>query len=120
MFTESRPNHAVILSTVALIFVSLLCLRVRGSYFYKLRKIIDRDFGAILNPCIIILCLVCFTLFLLFTATALKLPDYAASAYCSHRHLKQLVLQGDNQSDWAGLYGHRDLLKLYIRYLDTI
>lgn len=74
----------------------------------------------VIIPALIITCMFYISFIFFMESTISLIPQSINSARCKRRYIRQLILYGDNASNWGGLIGYKNLLELQSNYLTTI
>ncbi len=98
-------SYLIIFGTSALFSFVLIFMRAKASYDKSFRKFVSKTMEIAIPPSLIVSSIVWVTFLFIFWSFIQQFPAYIGTAQCSQSYMKDLVLYGDNRSDWAGLYG---------------
>ena len=120
VWNQFESTFIVLLVVVACLMFFLIIFRILTSYSQIMKLFVCMNSTSCVNWAIISVSL--FSIILLSSAIAgvQDVLQFAHHAECSAMHLKNLLLYGDNASDWAGFSGFERLLQMNSRYLTII
>lgn len=93
---STKIKYMLIISMIGIICIVIIYIRIKGSHLLQMRRSIEKNLGGVVSPCVIISSIMAFAFFLFFAATLNRFPTFNDSSYCINRHLKNIVLYGDN------------------------
>lgn len=113
-------SYLIIFGTSALFAFVLIFMRAKASYDKSFRKFVSRTMEIAITPSLVVSAIVWVTFLFIFWSYTQQFPAYISSAQCSQTYIKDLLLYGDNRSDWAGLYGFEKIINSQIKYMESI